>query len=153
MVDLLDMVCWWAWWWACMHVYCGFAVVIKEISWEGLMPYNFLVQWYDFIWISLKSYELDLWCSVDLIEISRCYSLFILWIQWLLFGVTGYTMGPQLECAQWWWNDFGGCYWSYQTYCCYRLPNHVHTWSKVGIALVWCKVMKSNLWEGLLLDT
>jgi hypothetical protein len=51
----------------------------------------------------LKNYELDLWFSDDLIEISRCYSLFILCIQWLLSGVTGYTMGPQ-------WNDFGGCY-------------------------------------------
>jgi hypothetical protein len=68
------------------------------------------IQWYDFIWISLKSYELDLLFSDDLIEISRCYSLFILWIQWLLFGLTGYTMWPQLEWAQWWWNDFGGCY-------------------------------------------
>jgi hypothetical protein len=68
------------------------------------------IQWYDFIWISLKSYELDLWFSDDLIELSRCYSLFISWIKWLLFGVTGYTMVPQLECAQWWWNDFGGYY-------------------------------------------
>jgi hypothetical protein len=144
-----------AWWWACMHDYCGFAIVIKEISWwpdhnNTRIWDDFIweIQWYDFTWVSLKSYELDLWFSDDLIEISHCYSLFILWIKWLLFGLTAYTMGPQLEWAQWWWNDFVGCYDPMRQIATIDPTNDAQGW---GFNLIWIRT-NTNRWLLILYD-